>query len=97
MSTATAVERDERTVAVENASYRWAYLFMSYGLLALAAGRSLLLQQPAWDLLALVILGGALCAAYQGFHRVLTRQWAAEGLLTACAAAAVAAVMAWLR
>ena len=34
MSTASPVERDERTEAVENASFRWAYLVLSYGLLA---------------------------------------------------------------
>ena len=33
MSTPQAVERDERTVAVENASYRWAYLVLTYALL----------------------------------------------------------------
>ena len=37
MNTAPSVQRDERTVAVENASYRWAYLFLSFGLLALVA------------------------------------------------------------
>ena len=34
MSTPECVERDERTVTVENASYRWAYLFLAYALLA---------------------------------------------------------------
>jgi hypothetical protein len=97
MSTTPTVERDERTVAVENASYRWAYLFLSFGLLALVAYRSFVHHEGAWDLLALVVLGGILSAAYQGIHKVLTAQWAATCLLTIVAAGAVAALTAWLR
>jgi hypothetical protein len=37
MSTIPTVHRDERTLAVENASYRWAYLFLSFALLLLVA------------------------------------------------------------
>jgi hypothetical protein len=96
MSTPT-VRRDERTVAVENASYRLAYLFLSFGLLALVAYRSFVHHESAGDLLALVILGGVLSAAYQGFHKILTAQWAATCLLTAVAAGALAALTAWLR
>ena len=33
MSAGLSVERDERTVAVENASYRWSYLVVTYALL----------------------------------------------------------------
>src|SRR5271165_708673 len=33
MSTSHVVQRDERTLAVENASYRWGYLALSYALL----------------------------------------------------------------
>jgi hypothetical protein len=97
MSTTPTVQRDERTVAVENASYRWAYLFLSFGLLALAAYRGFVYHESAWDLLALVVLGGVLSSAYQGFHRVLSRQWAAACLLTVVAAGVLAALMTWLR
>ena len=37
--TPTLVQRDERTIAFENAGYRWSYLFLSFGLLALVAYR----------------------------------------------------------
>lgn len=97
MSTAPTVHRDERTVAVENAGYRWAYLFLSFGLLALVAYRSFVHRESPWDLLALVVLGGVLSAAYQGFHRVLSRGWVATCLLTVAAAGVVAALTAWLR
>jgi hypothetical protein len=97
MSTTPTVDRDERTVAVENASYRWAYLFLSFGLLALVAYRSFVHDESPWDLMALVILGGILSAAYQWFHNVLTPRWAATCLLTIVAAGALAAITVWLR
>ena len=97
MSTTPTIDRDERTVAVENASYRWAYLFLSFGLLALVAYRGFVHHENSWDLTALVVLGGFLTAAYQWFHKVLTAQWAATCLLTILLAGALAALTAWLR
>ena len=90
--TANAVDRDERTVAVENASYRAAYLFLSYGLLGITAYRGFVREESAWDLLALVILGGVVAAVYQGRERILTRRWS----LTSVAAVVVALVLALL-
>ena len=74
MST-TVIQRDERTVAVENASYRLSYLVLSFGLLAIVLYRSFLRQERAWDLLALVVLAGVASTAYQGLHNVLSRRW----------------------
>src|ERR1700693_3054496 len=65
MSTPQSVERDERTVAVENASYRWAYLLLTYALLVDVIYRSLIRHEATWDLLALVVVGGAVCTVYQ--------------------------------
>lgn len=85
------VDRDERTVAVENAGYRWSYLVLSFGLLALTAYRSLARDEAAWDLLALVLLGGAVHAAYQWRRGVLYRRWIAVTMATALVAGIVAA------
>jgi hypothetical protein len=82
--------RDERTTSVENASYRLAYLVMSFGLLLSVIYRSLILRDSSWDLLALVLLGGLVAAFYQGTHRILTRHWASVALATAIAAALIA-------
>lgn len=90
--TANAVDRDERTVAVENASYRAAYLLLSYGLLGITAYRGFVREESAWDLLALVILGGLVAAAYQGRAGILSRRWS----LSAVAAVVVALVLALL-
>ncbi len=70
-----SISRDERTTVVENVSYRIAYLVISFGLLASVAYRSFVLQQSSWDLLALVILGGAIATMYQGISKVLSRRW----------------------
>jgi hypothetical protein len=83
------VERDERTVSVENTSYRWAYLFLSYGLLVSVAYRGFVRNEASWDLLALVVLAGAIATFYQGSKRVLSRRW----LIGTVAAVVVALVL----
>lgn len=97
MSNISSVQRDERTVAVENAGYRCAYLFLSFGLLVLVAYRSFVNAESPWDLLLLVVLGGGVGTAYQGWHRVLSKHWAVASLLAAVVAAVLAAAMVWLR
>ena len=92
-----SVQRDERTIVVENASYRWSYLAISFGLLIVVAYRSLMFHESPWDLLFLVIFAGGLGTAYQAFHHVLTRHWVIVAALTASTAALVAAIFVWLR
>ena len=80
MNTATA-DRDERTIAVENASYRWAYLFLSFGLLATIVFRSFALHQSSWDLLAIVVLSGVVAAALRRRQRAFTGGAAKSAML----------------
>jgi hypothetical protein len=94
MSTTQVVERDERTVAVENASYRWAYLLLCYALLMDVIYRSLVRHEAAWDLLALVIVGGVVCTVYQARQKVLAHGWVMKAVLVACLAGVIAAVLA---
>lgn len=91
------LERDERTVMVENASYRWANQVLSFGLLIDAMYRSWVLHEPALDLLGLVILGGGVAAAYQRSNQVLGRQWVRSMALAAVLAAALALVIVLVR
>jgi hypothetical protein len=95
--TAAPVERDERTTAIENEGYRWSYLVLSFGLLAIVAFRSFTRDQASWDLLALVVLGGGVNAGYQGWHRVLYKRWVVLSAVTLITAALLAAVMVMLR
>jgi hypothetical protein len=91
------VMRDERTVSVENASYRLAYLVMSYGLLVAVMYRGLVLKQQAWDLMALVIVGGFVATAYQGSKGILTSRSAKIVLASMVAAAVIAAAIVFTR
>jgi hypothetical protein len=84
--------RDERTVAVENASYRLGYLFLSFALLLDVMFRSFARREAPWDLMALIVAGGVVCSVYQARRRILTHGWVAKVVFAACVAAAVAAV-----
>lgn len=68
------VVREERTAALENASYRLAYAVLSFGAMIIAAYRGFLFKQGLWDLLVLVIASSALVVAYQAVSRAFTRQ-----------------------
>ena len=94
MSASQFVERDERTVAVENASYRWAYLVFSYVLLVDVMYRSMVHHEAAWDLMALVIVGGVVCTVYQAYQKALTHGWVMKVVLAACVAGVIAAIVA---
>jgi hypothetical protein len=95
--TPAAVERDERTVMVENASYRLASTVMSFGLLLDIAYRSWVRHESNWDLFALVILGGVVATAYQGSNGVLGPRWRKSTAAVMAAAAACAVVIVLLR
>jgi len=95
--TGKPVAQDERTTAVTNAGYRWSYLVLSFGLLAVIAVRSFLRDESPWDLLALVILGGVVNVAYQGRYQVLHRRWGVLAVATLLAAALLGAAIVYLR
>jgi hypothetical protein len=97
MNAALSVERDERTIVVENASYRLAYLVLSFGLLVLVAIRSFVNHENSWDLLGLVILAGGVAAVYQIFYRVVFSRWTATVLATVIIAAGIAALLVMMR
>jgi len=85
----TPVTSDERTVAVGNASYRPAYIVVTFGMLVSVIVRALVLKEASWDLLGLVILGGGVAIFYQAKQRTLSGRWVIEGVLIAGVAAAV--------
>ncbi len=102
MSMTSSVGRDERTVAVENAGHRWAYTFVSFALLIDVAYRGVFRHEAAWDLLALVFVGGTVITIHQIRQKVWarghTRGAVLTGLLGAVIAVIVAvAAMVWVR
>jgi len=88
--------RDERTVAVENGSYRLAYMALTYGLLLAVAYRAFALDQTSWDLLGLIVLGGLVATLYQAAHNVLSRRWLVWTLLAMLAAVVIAVLATYL-
>jgi predicted PurR-regulated permease PerM len=91
--TAINIVRDERTVAAENASYRWGFLVLSFGLLLATAYRSFVAGDAAWDLLGLVILGGVVTTAYQAAQHVISRRRMTVSIAAMLAAALIAAIL----
>jgi hypothetical protein len=89
MSTQRSVVRDERTVAVENAGYKWAFTFIVFALFIDVMCRAIVRHEAAWDLMALVIVGGAVCTVYQARQKALPHGWVKAGVLVACVAAVV--------
>ena len=92
MSAAT-ISRDERTVAIEHASYRWGYLLLAFGLLASTIFRAFARHESSWDLLGLVVLSGLVTTAFQGRQRTLTRRSASVATLAITGALIAAAVL----
>jgi hypothetical protein len=90
---AKPVNKDERTTAVENASFRWAYFLLSFGVLIDVAYRGLVLNQSNWDLMVLVILAGFVATLYQSSQKILTKRWIFLVVGVVFMAAAVAAII----
>jgi len=90
-------ERDERALAVENASFRWGYLVLSFGLLLDIALRGLVVHANEWDLMALVIVAGLVTTGYQARFGTLGRRWAMTAAGALVMAVVVGVLMAVMR
>jgi hypothetical protein len=85
--------RDEREVSVDRAADRLGYVVLSFGLLAVVAYRSFVEGVASWELLGLVLLGGAVSTGYRLWQGVLTRQAVLVVAITALIAVVVSAVV----
>jgi hypothetical protein len=70
-----SILRDERYYTIENASYRIAYIILSFGLLLLIIVRSIVFHESNWDLFALVIISSFAATIYQYSHKTITFSW----------------------
>jgi hypothetical protein len=68
-----SVPSDKRPTTA-NDSYRLAYGVLAFGILASVTYRGFVLQQESWDLLALVVLSGAVSAIYDYNQAALSRR-----------------------
>ncbi len=90
------VPRDEREQGIDNAADRLAYLFLSFGLLTIAAYRGFVRGEASWDLLGLVVLGGVVGTIYRLTMRAVSREWMITAAATAIVALVVAAIVAFV-
>ena len=80
--------------ALEDAGFRWAYLVLSFGLLASVAYRGFVRRESAWDLLALVVVSGLVSAWYRGRQGALSPRWARLSLTALVTALGLGALLA---
>jgi hypothetical protein len=85
--------RDERELSVDRAADHLAYVVLSFGLLAVVAYRSFVEGVASWELLGLVLLGGAVSTGYRLWQGALTRQAVFVLVLTALIALVVGSVI----
>ncbi len=101
MSTTPSVECDERTVAVENASYRWGWFLLYVGVLYDGCYRLYVRHEAVWDLLGLALGSAAFCTLYQVRQKALTRarykKMLRIGLIFGVLGAIWALILCWYR
>ena len=75
MNTEQPLKRDERTVAIENASFKWAWHFLVWPLTIVALYRQKAMNEEVGDLIALVCVSSAIAIVYQFRHKVIVSYW----------------------
>jgi hypothetical protein len=90
------IEENGMRSTAENAGYKAAYVVMSLGLLGLTMYRSFVEGVETWELLSLVVIGGAVSLGFQLYHGTYTRSQLAITASTMGLAAIVAIVMLYL-
>ncbi|AHF10095.1 MULTISPECIES: hypothetical protein [Dehalobacter] len=91
------VERDERTTFIENISYKFGYVFITFALLLDTAYRSLYSNEAPWDLLAIIIISGVVMSIYQYKQRILGNTWLRTFIFTFIIAFIIAIIMVFVR
>lgn len=91
------VEKDERTKFIENISYKYGYIFITFALLIDVAYRSFKLNEAPWDLLGIVIISGFVISIYQYKQTILGKTWLKTFILTLIIAFVIAIVMVIIR
>jgi hypothetical protein len=63
---------DERTIAVADTSYRFAWMVLAFGVMVVVVVRGLAFHQSCWDLLGLTFLSSMVATIYQRIKHVQT-------------------------
>ena len=86
--------RDERVTAAESVSYRRGFIVLSFGLLLATIYRSFVTGDASWDLLALVVAGGAATAITQATRHILSARRIVLAVLSMAVALIIAKMLA---
>ena len=90
------VEKDERTTFIENISYKFGYMFLTYAILLDVVYRGIRFNEAAWDLLALVIVGSFIATIYQYKKQILKKDSIKTAALIMVAAFIIAFIVAFI-
>lgn len=90
------VEKDERTIYVENISYKFGYLFIAFAILLDVVYRSFKLNETSWDLLVIVIISGFVMAIYQYQQRNLGKSWTRTISITIIVSIIIGSILAFI-
>lgn len=90
------VEKDERTTFIENISYKFGYMFLTYALLLDVVYRGIRFNEAAWDLLALVIVSSFISTIYQYRKQILKKDSIKTAALIMVAAFIIAFIVAFI-
>lgn len=75
MSTEQPLKRDERTVAVENAAYKWGFRTLFCGVLVVCLYRSKVRNEDIGDLLLVGCISVAVVSVYLFRHKAAVIYW----------------------
>ena len=93
MSAHQSVEYDERAVAVYKTGTQLAHVFLLVALLIDVMYRGMFRDESAWDLMALIVVSGAIGTIYNARQKVLGKAWLKVMLVTVCVAAVTSVVL----
>jgi Family of unknown function (DUF6442) len=69
------IEKDERTVFIENQSYKYGCAILNFGILIDIIYRSVRFNEASWDLFGLIFLSGLVTTVYQYKQKIFTKNW----------------------
>jgi RsiW-degrading membrane proteinase PrsW (M82 family) len=67
------VNKDERSIFVENVSYKFGYTVVTFALLLDVMYRSLRFKEAPWDLLLIIFLSGLVMTVYQFKQKIFEK------------------------
>jgi hypothetical protein len=90
----TSTLRDEKAIAAESVSYRRGFTVLSFGLLLATIYRSFVTGDASWDLLALVVAGGAATTISQASQHIFSARRTVVAIVSMTIAFVIAGMLA---